>query len=158
MRNNAEHSSDHCVPAPQTAPCKKHARNSRARRCTFRFADGRRCTLPPAANPRGLCRSHAERQRGSVRTEDVSHELASLSGHFRTSTDIHHLLGKLWRLVTQGRIPRRDAVTLAYIAQLLLQSLPHVRSEIRESGGGWNLNPMTPKTLAKDESRESPSL
>ena len=62
-------------------------------------------------------------------------ELLPFSGEFKTASDINHVLGKLFRLLAQGRIPRRDAIALAYIGQLMLQSLPGVNREIKEGLG-----------------------
>jgi hypothetical protein len=95
--------------------------------------------MPRSAHHRTLCANHAHRQEDR-RSETQSHkqvarELASLSGHFTTASDVNHVLGKLFSLVAQGRIPRRDAVALAYIAQLLLQSLPAVQKEVKQALG-----------------------
>ena len=108
-------------------------------RCQFIYADGRRCSLPRLRKHRTLCRTHAERDHRRRSPSRIAKDLASLSGEFKTASDVNHALGKVWTLLAQSRIPRRDAVTFAYIAQLLLQSLPSVRREIREVGGadGW---------------------
>ena len=50
-------------------------------------------------------------------------------GDFLTATDINFVLGKLFTAVAQNRIPARTGHTLAYIAQLMLFSLPMVKKE-----------------------------
>ena len=104
-------------------------------RCQFSASDGRRCRMPRWARHRTLCLHHARREEQLLAVEDASRELVSLSGEFKTASDVNHVLGKLFSLVAGNRIPRRNAVTLAYISQLLLQSLPSVQNEIRHALG-----------------------
>jgi hypothetical protein len=74
-------------------------------------------------------------------------------GGFYTFNDVNQALGTLFRVVAANRIPPRSAVTLAYLGQLLLQSIPGVEREINLSRGkkGWKdvptfvLNPRKPK-------------
>ena len=103
--------------------------------CRFSFRDGRTCRLPRWNKHRTLCIYHARSEQPLLAADQAARQLVSLSGDFRTASDINHVLGKLFSLVAQNRIPRRNAVALAYIAQLLLQSLPEVRSEIRNTLG-----------------------
>lgn len=56
---------------------------------------------------------------------------ASLTGDFLTATDINFVLGKLFKALSQNRISQRNAATLAYVAQLMLHSLPSVKQEYR---------------------------
>src|SRR3990172_5496114 len=100
--------------------------------CQFPFTDGRTCRMPIAENHPCLCLFHSRDERQLLASQEVPARLASLSGHFKTASDINHVLGQLFRLVAENRIPRRDALALAYIAQLLPQTLPHVRAEISE--------------------------
>jgi len=109
--------------------------------CQFPFTDGRTCRMPIAENHPCLCLFHSRDERQLLASQEVPARLASLSGHFKTASDINHVLGQLFRLVAENRIPRRDALALAYIAQLLLQTLPHVRAEISEvhTADGWEM-------------------
>jgi hypothetical protein len=61
--------------------------------------------------------------------EEIGEELKSISGQFRTTTDINHVIGKLFKLVAAGRIPARRAENLTYLTQLLLYSQKHIRYE-----------------------------
>lgn len=71
-----------------------------------------------------LCAYHAQRrlqtQRGS---ETAATELLACVSDFSDAASVNRFLGNLVKQVTLKRIPRRDAVTLAYICQLLLNSL-----------------------------------
>jgi len=102
-------------------------------RCQFAFADGRQCRMP------ALCAAHARAQAakkpGSAAEPVELIDLDPLSGEFTTATEINRALGKVFLLLAQGRIPRRNAVALGYIAQLMLQTLPRVREEIIEVCG-----------------------
>jgi len=104
-------------------------------RCLFTFADGRRCCMPRCATHPALCFHHAREERQFRDADLVSAELSSLSGEFKTASDINHVLGKLFALFAQGRLPTRNAAILAYIAQLLLHSVQSVKREIRQVQG-----------------------
>jgi len=103
--------------------------------CCFSFRDGRTCRLPRWKKHRTLCIYHARSEQQLLGADQAASQLISLSGDFRTASDINHVLGKLFTLVAKNRIPRRNAVALAYIGQLLLQTLPQVRAEIRNTLG-----------------------
>ena len=103
--------------------------------CQFAFADGRRCRMPRSETHRSLCISHARQEQQLLSVDCVGRELVSLSGDFKTSSDINHVLGKLFSLLANNRIPPRNAAALAYIAQLLLQTLPAVEIEIKNGAG-----------------------
>ena len=104
-------------------------------RCQFPFADGRFCRMPHARDHKSLCIFHARAERELLGSAEAARRLVSLSGDFKTTSDVNRVLGQLFSLVAQNLIPRRDADSLAYIAQLLLQTLPQVRSEINNALG-----------------------
>ena len=79
-----------------------------------------------------LCLFHARQERLLLESQRVGNELKSISGEFRTTTDINHALGKLWEMLAHDRIPRKRAATLAYIAALLLPTVSRVRSETQD--------------------------
>jgi hypothetical protein len=60
--------------------------------------------------------------------EDLGAELVSLGGQFQNHININLVLGKIFAAVATGRMHRRDASTLAYIAQLLLQTIADKKS------------------------------
>lgn len=71
-----------------------------------------------------FCAYHEQRrlQTQSGRETAVAELLGSVSD-FSDAASVNRFLGSLVKQVTLKRIPRRDAVTLAYICQLLLNSL-----------------------------------
>ena len=149
------------------------------KRCQFSFADGRRCRSPRWEAHPALCIAHAREQDGAsslsdwqsqktgpyvqpARKKAAPHlepaemiDLAPLSGEFRTATDVNRALSRLFSLLAQNRIPRRNAVALGYLAQLLLQTLPGVREEIIDclDYEGWDktLKSVFGKAKAQDQ-------
>jgi len=110
--------------------------------------------MPRWNKHRTLCVFHARGEQQLLAADQAARQLVSLSGEFKTASDINHVLGKLFSLVAKNRIPPRDAVALAYIAQLLLQSLPHVRSEIKNVLGyrAWDATVQDALVIRESES------
>jgi hypothetical protein len=99
-------------------------------RCCFETADGRRCRMVRAATHPTLCLFHARDEQQLLESHRLGAEIASsISGDFMTATDSNFVLGKLFTALAQNRIPRRNAATLAYIADLMLVSLPNIKKE-----------------------------
>ena len=98
--------------------------------CQFPFSDGRRCRmLRHPAHP-NLCPFHARAELQLRESARLGTELSTtISGEFNTATDVNHILGKLYTAIAQDRIPARNAANLAYVGQLLLQSINGVKSE-----------------------------
>jgi hypothetical protein len=104
-------------------------------RCRYAFADGRRCSMLRWNGHPVFCLSHAHQEQQLLHAGHLGKELATLSGDFRTVTDLNHALGKLFAAVAHNRIPPRNAAVLAYIGQLLMHSVPEVKSETIRSEG-----------------------
>ena len=111
-------------------------------RCRYKTADGRRCTMLKMDDHPSLCYTHWRQQ--LVQTESYDYESAAteLLGSiqdFNTATAVNQALGRLFALLARNRIPPRNAAILAYIGQLLLNSLPAVDREIMRAEGlpGW---------------------
>jgi hypothetical protein len=98
-------------------------------RCLFSTNDGRRCTMLRAPKHQSLCVFHARREEQILDADRIAIELASLSGEFRTATDLNHVLGKTFALLAAQRIPVRNVLAMGYLAQLILQTLDTVRWE-----------------------------
>jgi hypothetical protein len=104
-------------------------------RCTHRTADGRRCQSPLAPNHTTLCANHALQDLQLLDMKAVSEEIVGpLGGDFRSAHAINRSLGKLFTIAAENRIPRRNAALLAYIGQLLIQTLNPLREEALEMG------------------------
>jgi hypothetical protein len=91
-----------------------------------------------------LCFQHSQRQQELLYVESfdanaLATELLGPFQEFKTATAINHALGKLFALLAKDRIPTRNAAVLAYIGQLLLNSLPLMGKEILPGEGnpGW---------------------
>jgi len=99
-------------------------------RCAFETSDGRRCRMLRHRDHPSLCIFHARDEMQLLESSRLGSELsASISGNFLTATDVNFVLGKLFKALAQKRISHRDAATLAYIGQLMLHSLQHVKQE-----------------------------
>jgi hypothetical protein len=91
-----------------------------AAQCHHIDAQGRRCRMLVMPPQETLCAHHAERQ--NQRVSEAAQELLAAGTDFGDAAAVNRFLGALVRQVTLKRIPRRDAVTLAYICQLILNS------------------------------------
>lgn len=99
--------------------------------CQFPFADGRRCRMLRRDHP-ALCPFHARAAQQLRESHQLGSEIsATLSGQFLTATDINFALGKVFTAVAQDRLPARNAALLAYLGQLLLQSISNVKKEYK---------------------------
>jgi hypothetical protein len=99
-------------------------------RCQFETSDGRRCRMLRHNGHPSLCLFHARDEMQLLESQRLGAELsASITGQFMTATDINFVLGKLFTATAQNRIPPRNAAILAYVAQLMLHSLPSVKKE-----------------------------
>jgi len=101
--------------------------------CRHTSADRRRCRMPASPGHDSLCLPHWQRQKRDAQA--VSAELLGPFRELTTATAVNHALAKLFSLVAQGRIASRDAAVLAYIGQLLLNSLGAVLHEAQLARG-----------------------
>ena len=133
--------------------------------CQFPFADGRRCRmLRHPAHPY-LCLTHAHSELQLQESGRLGTELSqTLTGDFMTATDVNHVLGRLYTAIAQDRIPPRNAATLAYVGQLLLQSVAGVKSEFTfaYSFDQWNdlldkAKPLSPPTTVAPTALNHPT-
>jgi hypothetical protein len=103
--------------------------------CQHISPKGRRCNMLVDDNHRRangahrptLCAYHADRLKAIVPALDPEALAADLLGDiqdFSTPASVNLFLGNLVRQLARKRIARRDAIALAYISQLLLNSLP----------------------------------
>jgi hypothetical protein len=100
-------------------------------RCQHRDELHRRCRMPRIDTHAAFCYRHARMEQEVLDADRRGSELLSLSGQFMTATDINHVLGKLFNLLAENRIPTRDAAVLAYIGQLLLHTVNRVKWEVQ---------------------------
>jgi hypothetical protein len=111
--------------------------NDDSLRCRHIDALGRRCRMfvatpqltsgdptdPLYAPEAELCPHHAQRiLRRRHATEATASELLASVSDFTDPASVNRFLGNLLKLVAVKRIPRKNAVALAYISQLILNS------------------------------------
>lgn len=105
-------------------------------RCRYVSASGRRCRALAArdtSRASGLsafCLSHSQLEQQYVNTKPVAEELLAGMDNFRTAVGVNDLLGRLFVLQAQNRIPIRNAMALAYTARVILSSLDTVCDEV----------------------------
>jgi hypothetical protein len=80
-----------------------------------------------------LCIFHAREEQQLIESDKLAAEFASLSGKLNTITDINHVLGKVFTALAEKRISHQAAATFGYLGQLLLQSIPGVKSELNSA-------------------------
>jgi len=100
-------------------------------RCQHRNAEGKRCRSLVGVDHSSLCPYHAGwTEKKHDQPEDLTSELLGPLGDFRTAAAVNYTLGKLVTLVASRRISSREAATIGYLCQLLLQSIGGVNHEI----------------------------
>jgi len=109
--------------------------------CQYQNARGQRCHMLIDQNHRPangaarptLCAYHADRLKATLPTVDPEVLAADLLGEiddFSTAGSVNLFLGNLVKQLARKRIARRDAIALAYISQLLLNSLPALERQL----------------------------
>jgi hypothetical protein len=110
-------------------------------RCRHKTASGRRCERQPVSANYGFCHIHAsEGQRfRDAEAAAIAQELFGTDSNFGDPIVVNQVLGKLFTLVAQGRIPVTTAALLAQIGQLLVQGLqgPHGDVRLAEVNNAW---------------------
>lgn len=118
--------------ASQVAENEAEVRIPEARRCVYRFADGRRCRMRRWGAE--LCFHHdpaaAERRKNRGRG------LSRLG--LMTATEVHELLARTLRRLEAGEISPGEAYARGYLAQLLLGNLKGVREEFETARTAWD--------------------
>jgi len=115
-------------------------------RCLYVSATGRRCRNLAArdtSRPSGLsafCIPHSQLEQQYVNIKSVSEELLGDTDSFQSAVAVNDVLGRLFVLQAQNRIPIRNAMALAYTAQVILSTLEPVRENYRnvEARGSHN--------------------
>jgi hypothetical protein len=120
-------------------PTKHHTESQ----CQYKNSRSQRCHMlidknhpPPDGEKRSsLCPYHLAQSKAKDALPDPETLAAELLGEledFSTAEAVNHLLGNLVKQLARKRIARRDAIALAYLCQLLLNSLPPLWKEIEE--------------------------
>ena len=99
-----------------------------------------------------LCAYHfRESSRREPDDETLAAELLGEIDEFSTADSVNCFLGNLVKQLARKRIARRDAIALAYISQLLLNTLPAMKREFddeKDAAAGHNLMEAITRSLA----------
>ncbi len=137
-----------------------------AQQCQYQNARGQRCHMlidnhhrPPQESGRPtLCAYHADRLRATVPAVEPEVLAADLLGDiddFSTPGSVNLFLGNLLGQLARKRIARRDAIALAYISQLLLNSFPALeRAAVAEKKAREEADAARIRALILQQSRE----
>ena len=98
--------------------------------CLYRSPAGRQCRQLACTASLGLCEKHAGPQFASRQPDDFRKILTHDTDEFTTAMGIHNSISELYKLLAADLISARRAAVLAYIANLLLRTIPIVHSEL----------------------------
>jgi hypothetical protein len=108
-------------------------------RCQFSTADGRQCRMYRAKNHKSLCLAHSQHEEQMLNAEAVAAELIGPVEEYRTAISVNRTLGCLFNMIAQKRISRQDGALLAFIGQMLLQSVGStIKDEFLRMAGETN--------------------
>jgi hypothetical protein len=108
----------------------------RASLCSFTFTDGRQCRTPRLSGHPRLCCFHARKEAQAQAAESIGHRVSYLfSGNYVSACDLSSALGHVFTGVTQGSIKRKNAATLAYVGQTMLNSIQAAEHEYVQAFG-----------------------
>ena len=114
----------------------KKLSKDRASLCTFAFADGRRCKSPRHAGDSEFCYFHARRELQRLAAQNAGNFIAAgVSTDYVSACALNGSLGRLFRAVACGQINPKTAHTLAYLAQVMAQTLPMAEEEFAYTFG-----------------------
>lgn len=110
----------------------EHTQNEARTRCAHFTGAGRRCRLRVLNNQSGLCFRHFALQQSAFAQDSQAAAAELLSGvrDFSSAGSINLYLGNIVKQLAHRRISRTDAVALAYLGQLLMNTLPALKHEI----------------------------
>ena len=112
----------------------KHSKD-RASRCAFTFSDGRRCQTPRLTKE-DYCFFHARKLRLAAQADDIGRQVTSPIGcDYNSALTLNATLGNLMCALARGQITPKTAHTLAYLAQIMMQTIPAAQQEFARAFG-----------------------
>jgi hypothetical protein len=87
-----------------------------------------------------FCAFHAKQEMQVYDAKAVAREILGPLDDIRSACAINRVLGKLFIVTVEDRIPIRNAAALAAIAQLMLRTLQPLRKELLQAGGQHGLD------------------
>ena len=98
--------------------------------CLYRSPSGRHCRHLAENAGVGLCSKHAAPHFSFRPNANFLQRLTTDCDEFTTAMGVHNSLYELYKLLAADLITARRAAVLAYIANLVLRTIPVVHSEI----------------------------
>lgn len=129
--NEAGATTETHLPKPATRKSKSRGKAAAKHqdRCRHYTSTGRRCRLAILDPASGLCFRHVGLQ-FQASDEDLSPAFLGLLSGFQSASQIHAFLTQVTVLLVQNRVSTRRAAILAYLAQILLRTLPAIEHEL----------------------------
>ena len=129
--NSVSHSADSAtLSTPGPHQDSQPASSSRTH-CRHRIRNGRYCQLPVLDLHSRLCFRHFALHNHEAEAANLSSDLATEPGDFKSAAEIQAFLAKLLRLLAQDRIPARRAAVMAYITNQLLRALTAIQQDAK---------------------------
>ena len=92
-------------------------------RCSYGYADGRRCSMIVSGDDMGLCYYHAQRYINMLKHFAAGHKASRfLKSGVNTACDLSAAFSQLFCSTAQGHINPKTAAALAQIGKLVLQA------------------------------------
>ncbi len=114
----------------------KKPSKDRASLCTFTFSDGRQCKTPRQPGDSDFCYFHSKRELQRLAAKNAGDFVASaVATDYVSACALNGSLGRLFRAVACGQINPKTAHTLAYLAQVMAQTLPLAEEEFARTFG-----------------------
>lgn len=96
---------------------------SEPNRCSHLDANQRRCRMLVSSAHPTLCAHHASQERQRALAARLASELTASAPGTRSAPEINRVLAQLFSAVSDRKIDLRQGALLAYIAQLMLQTI-----------------------------------
>src|SRR6266849_5847855 len=132
VSSNLQAATSSQLPAPSAAaPLSATLHPAISPACQYTNTRGHRCHMLPADDHSSLCPHHVRQalKREQRQNEAVAKELLGDLQDFSTAGSVNYFLGNLVKQLARKRIARRDAIALAYVSQLLLNSVRALNRE-----------------------------
>jgi hypothetical protein len=104
--------------------------------CSFTFSDGRCCANLRHPTHPSLCYPHAQKEAVLLAEKQAGIGLChEIKRNYVTACDLTWTISRVFEAVASGRIKPKTAKTLAYLAQIMAQTIPLAQYEFVESVG-----------------------
>jgi hypothetical protein len=102
--------------------------------CTYRSSDGRRCRMIRSKEHAEFCAHHAQQELRALErsvAQPLAREILGDLTDMRSGAAVNHAMANLFILSADGRVSSSRTASLAYLSQLLLQSLSAMKQDWR---------------------------